>query len=99
MKISPGPEQVLEARENLANILVLKYGIEKAKTLSGPAVDAAIETITNQSFGAGAWKYTYTSTQHNGYLSFHVCQLLPLGRFMSDVALPDSSWGGVGSAT
>jgi ABC-type branched-subunit amino acid transport system substrate-binding protein len=97
-KISPGPEQVLEARENLANILVLKYGIEKAKTLSGPAVKAAIETMTNQSLGADDWKYTYTSAQHNGYLSYNVCQLMPLGRFSSDVALPDSTWGGVGGA-
>jgi ABC-type branched-subunit amino acid transport system substrate-binding protein len=97
MKISPGPQQVLEARENLANILALKYGIEKAKTLSGPSVRTAIETMTNQSLGAGDWKYTYTSTQHNGYLSFNVCRLMPLGRFMSDVAMPDAIWGGTGA--
>jgi ABC-type branched-subunit amino acid transport system substrate-binding protein len=93
-KILPTPQQVLEARENLANILVLKYGIEKAKSLDGPAVKAAIETITNQSFGADDWKYTFSSSQHNGYLSFHVCQLTPLGRYSSDVALPDSVWQG-----
>jgi ABC-type branched-subunit amino acid transport system substrate-binding protein len=92
MKVEPGPSQVLDARENLANILVLRYAIQKTHTLYGPAVKSAIESMHDVSLGDPQWQYSFSSTQHNGYVSYQVCQMSPLGKYSSDVAIPASEW-------
>ena len=55
---------------------------------------AAIETMTDVALGADVWKYTYSPTVHNGYVSEQVCRMEPLGRFDSPVAVPASVWNG-----
>jgi branched-chain amino acid transport system substrate-binding protein len=64
------------------DLLILKYAITKAKSVSGPSVASAVETIRNKSFTSPDYKYTFTKSNHAGYpaASAHTCLLSPLGQ-------------------
>jgi ABC-type branched-subunit amino acid transport system substrate-binding protein len=74
------------------SLLIIKYGIEKAKSLSGPAIAAAIESIHNKGFTVPAWKYDFTKTDHAGWpnKSSYMCLMSPLGPYQSPYTAPNS---------
>jgi branched-chain amino acid transport system substrate-binding protein len=64
-------------------LLQFKYAVEKADSISGPAVVKVLNTITNKSFSDPDWTYTYTASDHLGWIasSNHVCTVAPLGTY------------------
>lgn len=56
---------------NADSWLILKYAIERAKSLDGPAIKAAIESIHEQSFSDPEVKYTFSSQHHAGFDAAH----------------------------
>lgn len=69
---------------NADSWLILKYAIEKAKSLDGDKIKAAIETINGQSFSDPQVKYTFSSAHHAGFdaanpLDIPMCGFSKLG--------------------
>jgi branched-chain amino acid transport system substrate-binding protein len=52
---------------NADSWLILKAAIEKANSTDGPAIKAAIESITDQSFSDPDVKYTFSAAHHAGF--------------------------------
>jgi len=48
------------------DLLIYKYAVEKANSVSGPAVQAVLNKVTDKSFTMPGYTYTYTPTNHNG---------------------------------
>ena len=72
---------------NADSWLILKYGIEKAKSLDGVKVRDAIESIDNQSFSDPDVKYSFSPQHHAGFeaanpLDIAVCGFGGLGPMM-----------------
>jgi ABC-type branched-subunit amino acid transport system substrate-binding protein len=72
------------------DLLILKKAITAKKSLSGPTLATYIDTIKNESFTSSAYKYTFTKSDHAGYLEsgVHTCLLSPLGQLMTPVIAP-----------
>lgn len=64
-------------------LLILKYAIQKAKSLSGPAIAQAIESIHDQSFTSPLFAYSFSASNHGGWpaAQVHVCDMAPLGPY------------------
>jgi len=64
-------------------LLILKYAIEKADSLSGPAIAKAIEGIHDMSFTSPLFSYSFSASDHAGWPAsqVHVCYMAPLGPY------------------
>ncbi len=73
------------------SLLILKYAIEQAKSLNGPAIVKAIEGIHGQGFTVPQWTYTFTAADHAGWpnSSSYLCKLTPLGPYQTPYTAPN----------
>jgi hypothetical protein len=74
------------------SLLILKYGIEHAHTLSGPAVAKAIESIHGIGFTVPSYKYYFSAAHHAGWPASesHMCIMKPLGPYQTPLTAPGS---------
>lgn len=57
------------------SVLMVQYAITKANSVSGPAIKAALDTITNQSFSLPDVTYTYSAAADIGPSNIQFCSL------------------------
>jgi branched-chain amino acid transport system substrate-binding protein len=64
-------------------LLMFKYAVEKAGSIDGPAITKVLDTISNQSFANPEWTFTYTSSDHLGWVASnnHICTVTPLDKY------------------
>ncbi|HLG92308.1 MAG TPA: ABC transporter substrate-binding protein [Acidimicrobiales bacterium] len=72
------------------DLLILKYAIEKTRTLDPDAIKSAIEGIKSMSFTSPQYRYTFSVTNHDGwpYSEIHMCKMAPLGKFDFPIIAP-----------
>jgi len=72
-------------------LLQYKYAAEKANSISGPDVIKVLNTITNKSFSNPEWTYTYTASDHLGWIASnnHICTVTPLGKYGTPTIVAD----------
>jgi branched-chain amino acid transport system substrate-binding protein len=103
-KLDPGITSVLEAVSAKDGVTpstpsavifnddlgILKVAIEKAKTLDPETLSKTIEELKDFSYTSPTYKYTFSSTQHNGFpaSSVGMCRLKPMGPFDYPYAAP-----------
>jgi branched-chain amino acid transport system substrate-binding protein len=77
------PDLLTAMTSDYDGLLQYKYAAEKADSISGPAVIKVLNTITNKSFSDPNWAYTYTSSDHLGWIASddHICTVSPLGQY------------------
>ena len=77
------PDLLTAMTSDYDGLLQFKYAAEKADSISGPAVIKVLNTITNQSFSDPDWTYTYTASDHLGWIASndHICTVTPLGQY------------------
>ena len=77
------PDLLTGMTSDYDGLLQFKYAAEKADSISGPAVIKVLNTIKNQSFSDPDWAYTYTATDHLGWITSddHICTVSPLGQY------------------
>ena len=76
--VSPGTSTPLNGNDVF---LIFKKAIQTAHSVNGTAIRNAIEQIHNESFTSPEYKYTFTTTQHDGWPASKIsmCSLAKFG--------------------
>lgn len=74
------------------SLLILKYAITRANSLSPEAIVHQIESIKDMGFTVPKWTYTFTAQDHAGWDPAHtyMCLMTPLGPYQTPYVAPGS---------
>lgn len=79
----PHPDLLVGAASAYDALLQFKYAVEKAGSIKGPDVIKGLDTTRNRSFSNPDWTYTYTASNHLGWIASnnHICTVTPLDKY------------------
>jgi branched-chain amino acid transport system substrate-binding protein len=77
------PDLLVGIASSYDALLQFKYAVEKAGSINGPDVIKVMDTISNQSFSNPDWTFTYTPSNHLGWVASnnHICTVTPLDKY------------------
>lgn len=79
----PQPDLLVGVVSAYDALLQFKYAVEKAGSINGSDVIKVMNTIRNQPFSDPDWTYTYTASNHLGWIASnnHICTVTPLDKY------------------
>jgi branched-chain amino acid transport system substrate-binding protein len=77
------PDLLVSVASAYDSLLIFKYAVEKAGTTKGEDVIKVLDTINNQSFSNPDWTFSFTSSNHLGWVASnnHICAVTPLDKY------------------